>query len=101
MTISRRTLVAFAGALALFLYGNVTAAASSASAEPLLVVKGDKLVDGKGEVVRLRGFGLGGMLHMENFIDGYPGNEEAFREVLLKAMGQKQYDLFFDTFHEN
>ena len=38
---------------------------------------------------------------MENFIDGYPGNEEAFREVLLKAMGRKKYDLFFDTFYKN
>jgi hypothetical protein len=35
------------------------------------------------------------------FIDGYPGNEEAFREVLLKAMGQKKYDLFFETFHQD
>lgn len=91
---------AFVGAFALFV-SCFAAAASPAPSGPLLVVKGDKLVDGKGQVVRLRGFGLGGMLHMENFIDGYPGNEEAFREVLLKAMGQKQYDLFFDTFYQN
>ena len=58
-------------------------------------------MNGKGEIVRLRGFGLGGMLHLENFIDGYPGNEEAFREVLLKALGRKKYDLFFETFYEN
>src|SRR5690348_10609595 len=74
---------------------------ASPSSAPLLTVKGNTLVNGKGEVVRLRGFGLGGMLHMENFIDGYPGNEEAFREVLLKAMGRKKYDLFFDTFYKN
>ncbi len=87
---------------ALFISCQAAAAAqASASSEPLLVVKGDKLTNGKGEVVRLRGFGLGGMLHMENFIDGYPGNEEAFREVLLKAMGKKKYDLFFDAFYKN
>ena len=96
------TLVALASAFALFISCQGAAAAeASASSEPLLVVKGDKLVNGKGEVVRLRGFGLGGMLHMENFIDGYPGNEEAFREVLLKAMGKKKYDLFFDAFYRN
>ena len=96
------TLVALASAFALFISCQGAAAAeASASSEPLLVVKGDELVNGKGEVVRLRGFGLGGMLHMENFIDGYPGNEEAFREVLLKAMGKKKYDLFFDAFYRN
>jgi endoglucanase len=89
-------------AFVLFSCGNAVAAGEpSASSQPLLVVKGDKLLNGKGEVVRLRGFGLGGMLHMENFIDGYPGNEEAFREVMLRALGRKKYDLFFDTFYEN
>jgi endoglucanase len=92
----------FASALALSLScGAAAAQAPSTSPEPLLAVKGDALVNGKGEVVRLRGFGLGGMLHMENFIDGYPGNEEAFREVMLKALGRKQYDLFFETFYES
>ena len=100
MRTSLRTLITSAGVFALFLSALATATAAP-SAEPLLVVKGDKLVNGKGEVVRLRGFGLGGMLHMENFIDGYPGNEEAFREVLLKAMGRKQYDLFFETFYQS
>ena len=102
MKTPRPILALFASALALFMSCQAAAAQeASASSEPLLAVKGDKLVNGKGEVVRLRGFGLGGMLHMENFIDGYPGNEEAFREVLLKAMGRKKYDLFFDTFYKN
>jgi endoglucanase len=89
-------------AVTLFLSCTASAAPEpSASPAPLLVVKGDKLVNGKEEIVRLRGFGLGGMLHMENFIDGYPGNEEAFRDVMLKALGRKKYDLFFETFYEN
>jgi endoglucanase len=95
-------LSALASACVLGLSGNAPAAPlPSASSEPLLAVKGRQLVNGKGEPVRLRGFGLGGMLHMENFIDGYPGNEEAFREVLLKALGREKYDLFFENFYEN
>ena len=46
----------------------------------------------------MRGFGLGGMLHMENFIDGYPANEEAMREGLKKVLGEKKYNLYFDNF---
>ncbi len=104
MKTPRPILAVFVSALAFALFMSCHAAAAEkapASPEPLLVVKRDKLVNGRGEVVRLRGFGPGGMLHMENFIDGYPGNEEAFRAVLLTAMGQKKFDLFFDTFYRN
>lgn len=66
-----------------------------------LKVSGDKIVNQKGEEVLLRGFGLGGMLHMENFIDGYPANEEAMREGLRNVMGEKQYNLYFNTFLKN
>jgi len=66
--------------------------------ENWLRVSGDQIVNQKGDVVLLRGFGLGGMLHMENFIDGYPANEETMREELLKVLGQKKYNLYFDTF---
>ena len=41
-----------------------------------LKVSGDHIINQKGETIYLRGFGLGGMLHMENFIDGYPANED-------------------------
>jgi endoglucanase len=63
-----------------------------------LRVSGDQIVDQTGKTVLLRGFGLGGMLHMENFIDGYPANEEAMREGLLSVLGEKKYNLYFDTF---
>jgi len=66
-----------------------------------LHVSGEKIVNNKGDTVYLRGFGLGGMLHMENFIDGFPANEEAVREGLLKVLGQKRYDLFFNEFYRN
>ena len=58
----------------------------------------DQIVNQKGDTVYLRGFGLGGMLHMENFIDGYPANEETMREGLKSVLGEKKYNLFFDTF---
>ncbi len=99
MTAMKTPHAVLAAAVAFVLSGSARAA--EPTSKPLLSVKGNTLVDGTGAVVRLRGFGLGGMLHMENFIDGYPGNEEAFRDVMLKAMGRKQYDLFFETFHEN
>lgn len=66
--------------------------------ENWLKVAGDQIVDQKGDTVYLRGFGLGGMLHMENFIDGYPANEETMREGLLSVLGEKKYNLYFDTF---
>jgi endoglucanase len=69
--------------------------------ENWLKTSGDQIVNQKGDTVLLRGFGLGGMLHMENFIDGYPANEEAMREGLLKVMGEKKYNLYFDTFYKS
>lgn len=66
-----------------------------------LKVKGDQIINQKGERVILRGFGLGGMLHMENFIDGYTANEEAMRQGLKKVLGEKKYNLYFDTFLKN
>ena len=63
-----------------------------------LRVSGDQIVNQKGDTIYLRGFGLGGMLHMENFINGYAGNEEAMREGLRKVLGEKKYNLYFASF---
>jgi endoglucanase len=63
-----------------------------------LKVSGDQIVNLKGDTVYLRGFGLGGMLHMENFIDGYSANEQSMREGMLKVLGEKKYNLYFETF---
>jgi len=73
----------------------------SVSDKNWLKVSGNQIVNQDGDTVYLRGFGLGGMLHMENFINGYPANEEAMREGLLKVMGEKKYNLYFDTFLKN
>lgn len=70
----------------------------SSDDENWLSVSGDQIVNRKGDTIYLRGFGLGGMLNMENFIDGYPANEESMREGLLKVLGEEKYNLYFDTF---
>src|SRR5512136_1648379 len=69
--------------------------------ENLLKVSGDKIVNKKGDTICLRGFGLGGMLHFENFINGYPANEEAMRDGLLRVLGKEKFDLFFNEFYKN
>ena len=65
-----------------------------------LSVRGQDLVNGAGRVVRLRGFGLGGWMNMENFITGNPGNEEAQRDALRSVLGDTEYGHFFDRFLE-
>ena len=40
----------------------------------LLRVDGPEIVNGRGEIVRLRGFFLGGWVCLENFMLGYPGH---------------------------
>jgi endoglucanase len=61
-----------------------------------LTVKGDQIVNGRGERVVLRGFGLGGWMNMENFITGYAGNEEAQRDAVRSVLGQEKYEFFYD-----
>ncbi|WP_150461461.1 glycoside hydrolase family 5 protein [Nesterenkonia ebinurensis] len=66
---------------------------------PWLRVDGRHLVDESGHPVRLYGVGMGGWMNMENFITGYPGNEENIRRILLDRMGQEPYDAFFEAFY--
>jgi hypothetical protein len=63
-----------------------------------LAVRGTSLADAAGRPVRLTGVGLGGWMNMENFITGYPGNEEAIRRLMLDRMGREAYDAFFGAF---
>jgi aryl-phospho-beta-D-glucosidase BglC (GH1 family) len=64
-----------------------------------LRVSGADIVDDTGRPVRLTGVGLGGWMNMENFITGYPGNEENIRRALRDRMGGEAYDAFFDEFY--
>jgi endoglucanase len=72
-----------------------------ANATALLAVRGNRVVNGEGQTVVLKGFGLGGWMNMENFITGYPANEEAQREAVREVLGQEKYEFFFDRFLEH
>lgn len=63
-----------------------------------LQVRGPEIVNGRGEVIRLRGFCLGGWMNMENFITGYPGHESGFRAEVARVLGEEKARLFFDRF---
>lgn len=65
-----------------------------------LRVSRDRIVDGSGRAVLLRGAGLGGWLNMENFITGYPGAEIDHRAALRRALGQERSEYFFERFLE-
>jgi endoglucanase len=58
--------------------------------------RGDSLVDGDGNPVRLRGVGLGGWMNMENFITGYSANESLMRATVRDVLGDEKYELFFE-----
>jgi endoglucanase len=66
----------------------------------VLATKGSSIVDSQGQQVTLRGFGLGGWMNMENFITGYPANEEAQRQAIRQVLGNDKYEFFFDRFLE-
>lgn len=64
----------------------------------MLQVKGNKIVDEKGTVVRLRGVCAGGWMNMENFINGYPGDERGTRAAMAKVLGKEKAGFFFKRF---
>ena len=66
--------------------------------DAFLSVEGNQLVDRSGQGVLLRGVGLGGWMNMENFITGYPGNEQAQRQAVTDVLGEDKAALFFDRF---
>ena len=66
-----------------------------------LRTSGPRIVTEDGQPVRLRGVGVGGWLNMENFITGYPATETAHRDAMREALGQRRYELFFDSFLTN
>jgi len=64
----------------------------------VLHVKGSEIVNGRDDIVRLRGFCLGGWMNMENFITGYPGHESGMRVALTRVLGEAKARHFFDRF---
>jgi endoglucanase len=65
-----------------------------------LKVNQNQIQDQAGGVVTLHGVGLGGWMNMENFITGFPANENAFRQVVFRALGKEKADFFFDRYLE-
>ena len=63
-----------------------------------LHVKGTEIVNGRDEIVRLRGFCLGGWMNMENFIAGYPGHESGLRAAVANVLGEAKARFFFERF---
>jgi hypothetical protein len=66
----------------------------------ILRIDGDRVVDGNGKLVILRGAGLGGWMNLENFITGYPGHEHEHRAAMKAVLGEEKADFFFDKFLE-
>lgn len=66
-----------------------------------LKVKGNKIVNQGGDEVRLRGFCLGGFMHMENFMLGYPGHESGMREAMAVVMGDDRAKWFFNKYRQS
>jgi aryl-phospho-beta-D-glucosidase BglC (GH1 family) len=78
----------------------VTVAAGPGRKLPVLRQRGSEIVDETGNAVLLRGVGLGGWMNMENFITGYPANEESMRAAVRRELGDEKYEFFFDRFLE-
>ncbi|MCX6034310.1 MAG: cellulase family glycosylhydrolase [Chloroflexi bacterium] len=62
----------------------------------MLQVKGNQIVDAHDQVVRLRGTCVGGWMNMENFINGYPGDEHGLRATMTDVLGPGRAHFFFD-----
>ena len=56
-----------------------------------LRTRGTEIVDGRDQAVRLKGTNIGGWLNMENFITGYPANEEGMRDAVREVLGDDKY----------
>jgi endoglucanase len=76
-----------------------TPAPSSQSPEPTwLRADGQRVVNGNGEPMLLKGFGLGGWLNMENFITGYGSSEVLLRHALHQILGDGIADRLIEGF---
>jgi endoglucanase len=62
----------------------------------MLRVRGPEIVDAEGRSVRLRGVCVGGWMNMENFINGYPGNESGVRRAAAQILGPARAEFLFD-----
>jgi endoglucanase len=66
----------------------------------LLKVSKNQIQNQAGQTVVLHGIGLGGWMNMENFIAGFPANENAFRQVVYRTLGEEKANFLFDRYLE-
>jgi endoglucanase len=62
----------------------------------MLQVREGEIVDIQGRPVRLRGVCVGGWMNMENFINGYPGDESGVRRAAADVLGPERGRFLFD-----
>ncbi len=61
-----------------------------------LEVQNGQIVTASGSPVNLRGSCVGGWMNMENFINGYPGDESGVRAQIAEVLGSGKAEFFFD-----
>lgn len=61
-----------------------------------LRVRGNQLVNERGEPVRLRGVNVGGWMNLEDFMNGFPGAEHRLRTVMADVLGTEEAHFFFE-----
>jgi endoglucanase len=69
---------------------------STKKGDSMLQVKQNQIVDGQGNPIRLRGTCIGGWMNMENFINGYPGDEHGLRATMAEILGPGKAQFLFD-----
>jgi endoglucanase len=62
----------------------------------MLRVRGSDIIDAEGRSIRLRGVCVGGWMNMENFINGYPGDESGTRRAVAEILGPARAEFLFD-----
>jgi aryl-phospho-beta-D-glucosidase BglC (GH1 family) len=62
----------------------------------MLQVRNSEIVNSDGQPVRLRGACVGGWMNMENFINGYPGDESGVRRASAHSLGAGRAEFLFD-----
>ena len=59
-----------------------------------LKVDRNQIQNETGEVISLHGVGLGGWMNMENFITGFPANENCFSPGCIPRLGKRKGGFF-------
>ena len=75
--------------------------ANVSSVPSWLRVRGSEVIDDTNTPVYLKGFCVGGFMNMENFINGFPGQESSLRSEVARVLGKGKARFFFDRLLDN